>query len=78
MSETLAGLDTMDDGPKKRADGKYEEKLDDVWIAEYAEDPDTGLWETEIFKHDVSEWHMKGYATLDECRQAAREFYDQS
>lgn len=61
----------------KRPDGKYEEILSGTWTAEYAEDPETGLWVTEVFKHDVPEWRETGYATLEECRRAAREFYDQ-
>lgn len=67
----------MDKDVVKRPDGKYEEKLSGVWIAVYSEDPETGLWEVEVFKHDVAEWRETGYATLKECRRGAYEFYDQ-
>jgi len=68
----------MDKDLVKRTDGKYEEKLGDIWIAEYAEDPATGLWEVQIFKHGGREWHGAGYATLEESQRAAHELYAQS
>ena len=61
----------------KRPDGKYEESLGDIWSAEYAKNLGTGLWEVEILKHDVSEWHTIGYASLEDARQAAHDYYDQ-
>lgn len=61
----------------RRTDGKYEERLDEVWLAEYSEHPDTGLWQVEIFKHDVAEWHGTEYPSLEEAKQAAHEFYNQ-
>ena len=61
----------------KRTDGKYEETLSGTWTAEYSEDPETGLWVVAVFKHDVLEWRETGYATLEECRRGAYEFYDQ-
>ena len=61
----------------KRPDGKYEESLGEIWTAEYAENTETGLWEVEILKHDVPEWHTIGYASLEDARQAARDNYDQ-
>ena len=67
----------MADVVVERADGKFEESLGGTWTAEYAEDPETGLWVAEVFKHDVPEWRESGYATLEECRQGARDFYDQ-
>lgn len=61
----------------KRADGKYEERLNDDWIAEYCKEPQTGLWQAEVLKHDVSEWQTSGYASLEEARQSAEEYYNQ-
>jgi hypothetical protein len=61
----------------KRPDGKYEESLGEIWVAEYAENYETGLWEVEVLKHDVPEWHDIGYASLEDAQQAAHEYYDQ-
>ena len=66
----------MNDDVVKRPDGKYEETLGSTWTAEYAEDPETGLWTAQVFKHDVPEWRQSGYATLEECRLGARGFYE--
>jgi hypothetical protein len=63
---------------RRRASGTYEEALADGWTAEYAEDPATGLWEVVVLKHDATEWRETGYATIDDARRAAHEFYDQS
>lgn len=62
----------------KRIDGKYEEKLDDGWLVEYAEDTDTGLWAIEIFKHDVAMWRGIDYPSLEEAQQVAHAYYDQA
>ncbi len=67
----------MNDTPARRKDGKYEEKLGETWVAEYAEDPVTGLWQVEIFKHDVPEWRDIGYTTLEEASQSAKDYYNQ-
>ncbi|NNF97036.1 MAG: hypothetical protein HKM94_08935, partial [Halobacteria archaeon] len=67
-----------DDGLIKRRDGKYEERLSDIWIAEYSENPDTGLWQVEVFKSDVAEWFSLDHVSLDDARQAAYNFYDQA
>lgn len=61
----------------KRTDGKYEETLGETWVAEYAEDPETGLWDVQISKHAVVEWREPGFATLEDARRAAVEYYDQ-
>ena len=61
----------------KRTDGKYEETLGDIWVAEYAENSETDLWDVEVLKHDVAEWQTSGYASLEEARQAAHDYYDQ-
>lgn len=61
----------------KRLDGKYEERLDDGWIAEYFEDPDTGLWTVEIFQHSVAEWRSMDYSSLEEAQEAAHNYFDQ-
>lgn len=62
----------------KRRDGKYEESLSEIWLAEYCENPETGLWEVEIFKSDVAEWYSLDYLSLEDARQAAYNFYDQA
>ena len=61
----------------KRPDGKYEESLGDIWVAEYAENSETDLWEVEVLKHDVPEWQTSGYVSLEDARQAAHDYYDQ-
>lgn len=61
----------------KRPDGKYELRLSEIWTVEYEEHPATGLWQAEIFKHDVPEWRAIDYASLEEARQAAQSYYDQ-
>ncbi len=68
----------MNDAITKRLDGKYEERLGEIWIAEYLENPETGLWEAEIFKHNVAEWHGTDFTSLEEAKQAAHYFYDQT
>ena len=60
----------------ERTDGKYEEMLGETWVAEYAEDTETGLWQVQISKHDVIEWHEPGFATLEDARRAAADYYD--
>jgi hypothetical protein len=62
----------------KRRDGKYEERLSEGWSAEYSENPETGLWEVEVFKSDVAEWYSLDYVSLDDARQAAYNFYNQA
>ena len=61
----------------KRPDGKHEEELGENWVAEYTENPRTGLWEVDIMKHDVPEWHSTDYESLEDARQAARDHYEQ-
>jgi hypothetical protein len=63
---------------RSRAGGTYEEVLADGWTAEYAEDPATGLWDVVVLKHDAAAWRETGYATIEDARRAAREFYEQS
>jgi len=67
-----------EDAIMKRLDGKYEERLSEVWVVEYSENPGTGLWEVEIFKHDVPEWHSIDFESLEDARQAAYNFYNQA
>ena len=61
----------------KRLDGKFEERLDDNWLAEYYEDPQSGLWKVEIYHHDVPEWMSQEHESLEEAQQAAHNFFDQ-
>lgn len=61
----------------KRTDGKYEETLGDTWVAEYAENSETDLWDVEVLNRDVAEWQTSGYASLEQARQAAHDYYDQ-
>jgi hypothetical protein len=60
----------------QRTDGVYEERFDAVWTAEYAEDPENGLWTVDLFRHDVPAWREVGYSTRDDCRRAAVAYYD--
>lgn len=66
-SERLIGADN----------GVVREHFSSVWYAEYSEDLDSGLWQAELFKHDVPEWREPGLASLSEAREAARAYYDQ-
>lgn len=66
-----------EDGLIKRPDGVYEESFSDDWYAEYAEDSDSGLWLVKVFKDDMPEWRNIDFETLDEAREAARNYYDQ-
>ena len=61
----------------RRTDGKYEEALGESWRAEYAEDPETGLWQVLISHRDTVEWRESGFATLEDSRRVAAEYYDQ-
>lgn len=60
----------------KRQDGKYEEELDDIWIAEYFEEPQTGLIRVEIFCHNVSKWVGTDLPSLEEAQKVAHDYYD--
>ena len=60
-----------------RPDGKYAEDLGELWVAEYAEQATNGLWQVEVFKHDVAEFLATDFASLEEARVAAREYYSQ-
>ena len=62
----------------KRLDGKYEERLSEVWVAEFSENPSTGLWDVDVFRSDVPEWRSVDFDSLDDARQAAYNFYDQA
>ena len=63
--------------PVKRADGKYEERLEDNWLFEYFEEPQTGLWRVEVFQHNVSEWMSTDFSSLEEARESAHNYFDQ-
>jgi hypothetical protein len=76
MGPSLKRDGGMNNTLERRLDGIYEEFLAGTWRAEYVEAADTGLWSATVYKHDVSEWHRHGYASLDEARQAVREYYD--
>ncbi len=67
-----------DDALVKRLDGKYEERLSEVWVVEYSENHGSGLWEVEIFKNNVPEWRSIDFESLEDARQAAYNFYDQA
>jgi hypothetical protein len=55
-----------------------EERVGEDWVAEYSENSDSGLWEAEVFKHDVPEWHGLDFGTLEQARAAVWNFHDQS
>ena len=40
------------------------------------EHPMTCLWHLEVFKHDVPEWPVTDYASLEDVRQTAQNDYD--
>lgn len=72
-----AGEAQTDSSLKKRPDGVYEESFNEDWYAEYSEDPQTGLWRVDIFKHDVPEWRNLDFESLEEAVEAAKEYYSQ-
>ena len=72
------GNTVNDNALVKRLDGKYEERLSPIWVAEYSENSSTSLWEVEVFKNDVPEWHSIDFESLEDARQAAYNFYDQA
>ena len=65
------GLDNL----VKRRDGKYEEILGENWVAEYYEDPESSLWQVELFKRDALEWVSTSHASLEQAQQAAYNYY---
>jgi hypothetical protein len=62
----------------RRLDGKFEEQLGGRWVAEYFEDPKTGSGRVEVFLHDVPPWVEEGVASLNEAREAASNYVDQT
>ena len=72
-----SGEQTVNGRPLKRQDGKYEERFSDTWLAVYSEEPANGLWQVEVFRHDLPEWMDTDYDSLEEAQQAARDYYDQ-
>ncbi len=68
-----AGASTLVEQPN----GIFREMLNGSWYVEYSEDPDTGLWQANVFKNDVSEWKNTDFESVEDARQAATEFYEQ-
>jgi len=64
-------------GLTRRADGTYEQRLGDPWTAQYLEDPGSGLWRAELFRHDVPAWVSIDHESLDDAAQAVRDHLDQ-
>jgi hypothetical protein len=60
----------------KRLDGKFEERLDDRWFAEYFEDPLTGLFRAEVFFNNKSKWVSVDHISLDDAQEAVKTYYD--
>jgi hypothetical protein len=61
----------------ERADGEYQEELGDMWMAEYAEDDDSGLWQVTIYHRDIEEWFANDFSSLEYAVAAAHEYYAQ-
>lgn len=59
----------------EQANGVFREMLNGSWYVEYSADPDTGLWQANVFKHDVAEWKNMDFESLEDARQAVEEFY---
>lgn len=76
-TSALISPHAMPDGVTGSANGIIPEVFSAVWRAEYMEDPDSGLWRAEIFRHDVSECCEIDLESLAEAREFARDFYDQ-
>lgn len=75
--------DVADSGPvdianvARREDGVLEEVFSDTCYAEYSEDPATGLWRVDLYKHDVAEWREDDFESLADAVGAARAWYAQ-
>lgn len=61
----------------EQGNGVFREMLNGSWYVEYSENPDTGLWQADVFKNDVAEWKNMDFESLEEARQAVVEFYTQ-
>lgn len=57
---------------RKRIDGKYEQRLDGKFTAEYFEVPETGLWRVEVFLDDVAEWVSVDHESMEDAAHAAQ------
>lgn len=86
-ASSLPGEDLLDDVPGarerhrvgsyfRRADGSYLEIFDNVWTAEYAEDTRTRQWRADILRRGSSHWRRTDFASLDDARRAALDFYN--
>lgn len=62
---------------RQRSDGKYDQRLGDKWVAEYCEEPQSGLWRVDLYHRDVAEWVSVGYSSLEDAARAARDYFDQ-
>ncbi len=61
----------------KRVDGIYEQRLGNVWVAEYWEDPATGLWRAEVFRNNVAKWASNSHLSIEEAERSVRNYLDQ-
>lgn len=63
--------------PGEELDGRYLERMADNLTVEYFENTETGLWDVEIYLHDVPEWKSMDYISLENAQKAAYEYYNQ-
>ena len=64
-------------GLERLPGGELRETLADNWVSDYSEDPASGLWTATVYRHDTEEWQSRGYASLEDAVQAARDYYAQ-
>ncbi len=62
----------------KRRDGKYEQRFGGEWVAEYMEEPESGMWRVDLFRHDVAEWVSTDYPSLEEAEHAVLSYLSQT
>lgn len=62
----------------KGQNGVLREQFSASWYADYSEDPNSGLWRAEVYKHDVPEWCEVDLESLRVAMELARDFYQQA
>jgi|GEM_PF-419348 hypothetical protein len=62
----------------KAQNGVLREQFNASWYADYSEDPNSGLWRAEVYKHNVPEWCEVDLESLRVAMELARDFYQQA
>lgn len=70
-------ISTIDPPITLQSNGKRVQQPADRWVAEYFEDPASGLWRAELFHREVPEWVSVNHSSLQEAARAVREYLAQ-